>query len=172
MRISLRTFCILLVIGASLWVLAVVGPPVYCWFVPPRDFRAVIQALESRGTPPPSAAAAVQQTIDAAGPLRRAVQIGYYVRAEAVVQVNQRHLEKELQASYIAWFQNLPRPILLILQKQQIDNGAEDYQIAQGDPKGLVRGFALPFAALIGAFVALRMSKPRRKTRVKTSSAS
>jgi hypothetical protein len=170
MRISLRTFCLVLLIGASLWLLAVVAPPVYCWFAPPKDFQAVVQALANRGTPPVSAASAVQQTVASAGPLRRAVQIGYYYRAQATVRVNEQHLEKESQASYIAWFENLQRPILLILQKQQIDNGAEDYQIAQGDPAGLVRGFVLPFMGLIGAVIALRWSKPKRSTRAKATS--
>ena len=165
MRISLRAFCILLLIIASLWLLAVLAPPVYCWFAPPKDFQAVVQALENRGAAPVSAASAVQQTVAVAGPLRRALQIGYYARAQATVRVNERHLEKESQASYIAWFQNLPHPILLILQKQQIDDGAEDYQIAQGDPKGLLRGFALPFLAFIGAIMALRWSKPKSRAR-------
>ena len=137
MRISLKTFAIVLLIVSSMWLLARLGPPVYCWFVPPKDFQAVVEALENHGSAPATAASAVQQTIASAGPLQRALQIGYYYRAEVAIRVNEKHLQKESQASYIAWFPRLQRPILLILQKQQIDNGAEDYQIAQGDPAGL-----------------------------------
>ena len=100
----------------------------------------------------------------------RALQIGYYYRAEVAIRVNEKHLQKESQASYIAWFPRLQRPILLILQKQQIDNGAEDYQIAQGDPAGLLRGFLLPVLAFIGAIIALRLSRSKRKRRGKATS--
>lgn len=170
MKISLRTFRILLLVASSLWLLAVLAPPVYCWFAPPKDFQAVVRALENRGSAPAAAASAVQQTIGSAGPLRRALQIGYYYRAQVTIRVNEKHMEKESQASYIASFQGLQRPILLILQKQQIDNGAEDYQIAQGDPTGLVRGFALPWVAFVGAIFAVRWSRTKRKVHVKATS--
>lgn len=166
MRLSLRTFCILLLIASSVWLLAVVAPPIYCWFVPPKDFQAVVRALENREAAPASAASAVQQTLASAGPLQRALQIGYYYRAQVAIRFNEKHLERESQASYIASFQKLRKPILLILQKQQIDNGAEEYEIAQGDPMGLVRGFAVPFVAFLGAIVAFRWSKAKRKRAV------
>jgi hypothetical protein len=113
----------------------------------------------------------VQQTIASAGPLARAVQIGYYYRAQVAIRVNEKHLEKESQASYIAWFPRFQWPILLILQKQQIDDGAEDYQIAQGDPIGLLRGFVVPLLAFIGAIVALRLSRVKRRGAKATSPA-
>jgi hypothetical protein len=171
MRISLRTFSILLLVASSLWLLAVLAPPVYCWFKPPQDFQAVVWALQNRGwKPPASAASAVQQTIASAGPLQRALQIGYYVRAQVTLQANQQHVRNEAQASYVATFQNLGMPILLIVQKQQIDNGMEDYQIAQGDPTGLVRGFLLPCAVFAGAVLTLRWSKARGRGRIRTTS--
>ena len=169
MRLSLRTFCILLLIASSIWLLAVLVPPVYCWFAPPKDFQSVVRALEKREAAPASAASAVQQTLASAGPLQRALQIGYYYRAEVVIRLNERHTERESQASYIAWFQRLERPILLILQKQQIDNGTEEYEIAQGDPRGLVRGFAVPFVAFIGAIIAFRWSKTKRRAQDKAT---
>lgn len=110
----------------------------------------------------------MEQTIASAGPLQRAVQIGYYVRAQVTLQANQQHLRSEAQASYIAMFQNFKMPILLIVQKQQIDNGIEDYQIAQGDPTGLIRGFLLPCVVFAGAIFALRWRKSKRKS-VRTS---
>jgi hypothetical protein len=169
MKISLRTFAIVLLIISSVWLLARLAPPVYCWFAPPKDFQAVVEALENRGSAPVTAASAVQQTIASAGPLERALQIGYYYRAQVAIRVNEKHLEKESQASYIAWFPKLQRPILLILQKQQIDDGGEDYQIAQGDPTGLLRGFVVPLLAFIGAIVALRLSGAKRKARLKAT---
>ena len=169
MKISLRTFAIVLLVISSVWLLARLAPPVYCWFVPPKDFQAVVEALENRGSAPATAASAVQQTVASAGPLERAFQIGYYYRAQAVIRINEKHLEKESQASYIAWFPKLQRPILLLLQKQQIDDGAEDYQIAQGDPTGLLRGFVVPFLVFVAAIVALRLSRERRRGRAKTT---
>jgi len=170
MKISLRTFSIVLLIVSSVWLLARLAPPVYCWFAPPKDFQAVVEALENRGSAPATAANAVQQTIASAGPLVRAFQIGYYYRAQVAIRVNEKHLEKESQASYIAWFPKFQWPILLILQKQQIDNGDEDYQIAQGDPTGLLRGFVVPVLAFIGAIVALRLSRAGRRGRGKATS--
>jgi hypothetical protein len=170
MRISLRTFSILLLVASSLWLLALLAPPVYCWFKPPQDFQAVVSALQNRGAAPAPAVSAVQQTIASAGLLRGAVQIGYYVRAQVTLQAKQRHLTNEAQASYIAMFQNLKMPILLIVQKQQIDNGVADYQIAQGDPTGLVRGLVLPCAIFAGAVLALRWSKARGRGRIRSTS--
>lgn len=161
MRISLRTFCALLLIVSGLWLLALLAPPVYCWFHPPKDFQAVVYALENRGAAPAPAASAVHQTIASAGPLSSAIQIGYYYRAQVIIHGDQQHLAKEAQASYIASFPGLATPILLIVQKQQIDNGIEDYQIAQGDPQGLVRGFAIPTVLFAGAIIAMRWT-PRR----------
>ena len=172
MKISLRAFCILLLVASSLWLLAVLAPPVYCWFSPPKDFQAVVWALQNRGWKPPApAASAVEQTIATAGPLQRALQIGYYVRAQVTLQANQQHLRNEAQASYIAMFQNFKMPILLIVQKQQIDNGVEDYQIAQGDPTGLIRGFLFPCAVFAAAIFTLRLSKSKRARAKATSQA-
>ena len=161
MRIRFRTFAVILLVLSSLWMLGAYVPLVYGLFSGPQDLQAIIHALETRGIAPPLAAAAVQETIVAAGPLQRAIQIGYFRGASITVKLNERHTENRVQTTYIAWFQRLQKPVLLILERKKTDNTPETYEIAEGDPIGMVRALALPCIAFVLSIIAFRMSKPK-----------
>jgi hypothetical protein len=67
-----------LLVLSSLWVVITFLPLLYSILFPPRDIQEIVRALEERGTVSPQIATAVQETIASTGPLRRAVQVGYY----------------------------------------------------------------------------------------------
>ena len=161
MRIRYRTFSIILVVFSSLWLLGVYGPLVYGLLSGPQDLQAIIHALENKGVAPPLAAAAVQETIVAAGPLQRAMQVGYFRGASITMKVHEQHTENRVQATYVAWFQRLQKPVLLILERKKIDDAAETYEIAEGQPMSMVRALALPWVAWTLSIVAFRISKPK-----------
>src|SRR5260370_26230261 len=101
MRIRFRTFAVILLVLSSLWMLGAYVPLVYSLFSGPQDLQAIIHALETRGIAPPLAAAAVQETIVAAGPLQRAIQIGYFRGPSITVKLTARHTENTIQTPYV-----------------------------------------------------------------------
>jgi hypothetical protein len=103
---------------------------------PPRDFQQILQALEMEANAPTQAEAAVNKTIATAGPLRRAVQVGFYYGVEATFQLNATHRVRRTQATYLAWFRKFRKPILLIIERHQEQGGTESYFIGQGDLVG------------------------------------
>jgi hypothetical protein len=117
----------------------------YSIVFPNKDLQGVVYALEERGSAPQEAVAIVQQTIDAAGPLTRAVPAAYFSGMTATVRGSgSSHLSKKRQASYIAWFQKHPKPLVLIITAYEGDGGERAYQINEGDVMFMVRGYTLP----------------------------
>ncbi|MGB7149759.1 MAG: hypothetical protein WBD45_11440 [Terriglobales bacterium] len=87
----------------------------------------------------------VQKTIAAVGPLTRAIKVGYYSGVTATVRVSGSNTsEKVKQATYIAWFQKLPKPMLIAIARYESDRDHKAYQISQVDSGSLVRGYSLP----------------------------
>jgi hypothetical protein len=146
-RLSLRVFVIGMLVLSSLWLLLGFVPILYSIVYPPRDLEAIVRALEVRGTAPPQAAAIVQQTIASAGTLRRGVRIGYHVEASATLNVKSSHSSKTTQVAYVAWFQNLSKPILLLIERSETDGVFQSYGIGEGAPMSLVGAYAYPLIA-------------------------
>ena len=143
-RLSVKAFLIGLLALSSLWVAVTFVPILYSIVAPPRDLQQVICALEMRCSAPPEAAAAVQAALASAGPLRRAVQVGYYSGVTGTVQVNASHISKRTQISYAAWFQNVPKPMLLLVSRSESDGVFEGYRVGEGEPMSLIVGYAKP----------------------------
>ena len=162
MKNRYRSFSIILLVVSSIWMLAIYVPLAYGLFFGPQDLQAIIQALANRGTAPPAAAAMVQQAITAAGPLQRATQVGYFRGASLTAKLNgERHTENRVQTTYIAWFQRLPKPILLILERKQQDNAPETFGIAEGEPMSMVRALAFPVVLFVFSIIAFWRTKPK-----------
>jgi hypothetical protein len=139
------TYAIILLGLSSLWMCAVFLPLLYSVVLPNADLQGVVSALEGRGTAPPEAAGIVQGTIAAVGPLTRAIKVGYYSGVTATVRVSGANTsEKVKQASYVAWFQKPPRPMLFAITRYESGGGQRSYGISEVDPVSLVRGYALP----------------------------
>jgi hypothetical protein len=155
-RLSIKAFLIGLFALSSLWVAVTFFPILYSIAAPPRDLQQVVCALEMRCSAPPQAAAAVQAALASAGPLRRAVQVGYYSGATETVQLNASHISKRTQISYAAWFQNVPKPVLLVISRSESDGVFEGYRVLEGEPMSLVVGYASPLLLFAFSLYLLR----------------
>ena len=145
MKSSRPTYAIILLALSSLWMCAVFLPLLYSFMFPNRDIQGVLFALKGRGTAPPESATVVQETIAAAGPLTRAVKVGYYSAVTTAVRISGSHTsEKVNQATYVAWFQNLSKPIVISITRSEGDGGQRAYGVNEVDPVILVRGYAPP----------------------------
>jgi hypothetical protein len=87
---------------------------------------------------------AAGEIIAEAGPLRRALQVGYHSEVSATFQLNNSHASRTTQVAYIAWFQKSPKPILLLVERTETDGVLQGYRINQGAPMSLVGGAAFP----------------------------
>jgi hypothetical protein len=146
-RSNRPTYAIILLVLSSLFMCATFLPLLYSLVFPNANLLGVVSALEERGTPPPESAPLVQQVIVSAGPLTNAIEIGYYSGATTTFHLsgsNASEKVKVLQATYIAWFQSRPKPLLMAITRYENDSGQSAYQISEGDPASLVRGYALP----------------------------
>lgn len=145
LKSSRSTLAVILLAFSSLWMCAVFVPLLYFIVLPNADLQGVVDALEERGSAPPEAAGMVQKTIAAVGPLTRAIKVGYYSGVTATVRVSGSNTsEKVKQATYIAWFQKLPKPMLIAIARYESDRDHKAYQISQVDSGSLVRGYSLP----------------------------
>ncbi len=160
-RLSVRMFVIGLLVLSSLWVAATFLPILYSVVSPPRDIRDIVLALETRASAPPDARATVEQTIASAGPLRRALQVGYYSGYAATLRHNNSHASRTIQVAYVAWFQNIPKPILLLITRSETDGVFQGYQLEEGAPMSLVGGYAFPLMTFALALVLFRRRRSR-----------
>lgn len=147
-KLRLRTFWIVLLVLSGVWVADVFGPLIYSVLSPKADLQDIVHALEGHGAPPPQVSAAVQGTIASAGTLQRAIQLGYYSGVTATFQLNASHTTRKTQVSYLAWFQKLPKPTILIINRYQTDGGSQNYEIGEGDIGSFARVLGFPLLAL------------------------
>jgi hypothetical protein len=134
---------------AGLWVGLVFVPVLIAVAFPPTDFSQIVGALERHGTPPPLAADYVNRWVGGVGSLQRAVPVGYFVRVEATFQLRASRNLKKTQMSYIAWFENIHKPILLLIERYDASGGERTYNIAEGEPASIVRAVGLPPLAFL-----------------------
>jgi hypothetical protein len=160
-KLRLRTFWIVLLVLSGLWVADVFGPIIYSVLFPKPDFQDIVHALEGRGTPPPQVSASVQGTISNVGPMERAIQIGYFTRVTATFQLNASHTTRKTQVSYLAWFQKLPKPTIIVINRYQTDGGLENYEMGEGEIGGIARSLGIPLLALtFSIFVVWKKDSP------------
>jgi hypothetical protein len=139
---------------------AVFVPLLYFVVLPNHDLQGVVYALEGRGTAPPEAVAIVQEAIAAAGPLTRAIPVAYYSGVTATVRVSGSQTSREIQVSYIAWFQTHPKPLLLLITAYDGDGGRRVYAINEGEPMAMLRGYGLPVVLFGVSLFLARKRKP------------
>jgi hypothetical protein len=143
-QLRIRTFSFGLLALSSLWLAVTFLPILYSVVFPSRDLQQVICALEMRCSAPPEAAAIIRAALASAGPLRRALQVGYYSGATTTLQLNASHTSRGTQISYLAWFQNVPKPLLLLVSKSETDGTFDGYRVGEGQPRSLIVGYSLP----------------------------
>jgi hypothetical protein len=125
---------------------------------PNKELQAVVRALAKSGPAPPEAVAVVQETIAAAGPLTRAIPVAYYSGVTTELRVTRSsQTSKKKQASYIASFQQHPKPLLLLITYYEDYGGQRAYAINEGEAMFTVRGYSLPLLLLgVSLFLLLR----------------
>ena len=140
-------YAIVMLVLSSLFMCATFFPLLYSIVVPNEDLEGVVSALEERGAPSLESETVVQQAIDAAGPLRRAIKVGYYSGATKSIHLDGSHTPETInpsQATYIAWFQKRPKPILVAITRYANDEGQKAYGISEVDSVSIVRAYAVP----------------------------
>ena len=140
-RSSRPTYAIILLALSSL---LMCSPAFVFCFISERRSPRSCPGFGRAGTAAPEAVAVVQETVAAAGPLTRTVPVAYYSGGTVTARVNGSQTFKKNQASYIAWFQRHPKPLLLIITRYEADRGQRAYEINEGEAMLMVRGYALP----------------------------
>jgi hypothetical protein len=159
---SRRTYAIIVLALSSFFLCATFLPLLYSFAVPNKDLQGVISALEERGTPPPESEKVVQQVLAAAGPLRKATQIGYWWGGTTTYHLKGSQPTEKIkasQATYIAWFQKRPKPMFVAITRYERDGGEKAYRIEEADPVVLVRGYSLPVLLFGGSLFLARKRK-------------
>jgi hypothetical protein len=156
------TYAIMLLALSTLWVCANLFPLLYSLVFPNKDVQLLMYALEGRGLPPAELETRVQKTLAAELPLIRSVPVAYYSGVTAEFKISGSKASKERQASYVAWLQKHPGPLLLHVTCVEEDGGR---RVCQADEGGailtfLVRVYA-PSLLLLGVSLLLVF---RRKT--------
>ena len=110
-----RTVAIALFGVSVLWICALVVPLFYYIVAGSPDLKSVVNALEGRETPSEQLAPLVEKVLDQGGKLKRAVPVGYYTGVTATARLSGTQTTKMKRVSYIAWFEKLPHPILILI---------------------------------------------------------
>src|ERR1035437_320971 len=164
LKSSRPTYAIILLVLSVVFLFATFLPFLYSILSPNDDLQRVVSALEERGSSPLDADAVVQEAKGTAGPLTKAIQVAYYSGMTTQFHLSgspkPQHI-KELQATYIAWFQKRPKPMLVAITLYEGDEGQKAYGISEVNPVGLVRGYTIPIV-LFG--IALYLARKRRST--------
>jgi len=160
-RSNRPVYAIILLSLSILWLCAIFLPLFSSVLFPNRDLQEVVNALEQRGAAPPEAAAIVEKTIETAGPLIRAIPVAYYSGVTATVRIGGSQTSKTRQASYIAWFQKQPKPLLPLITDYEGDGPRRAYRIEEGEAASIVRGYAIPILVFgVCLFLARKKRSP------------
>jgi len=157
-------YAIILVALSTLFMAATFFPFLYSILVPNEDIERFVDALKDRGEAPLDADNVVEQTKATVGSLTRAIQIGAYFEMSLGFHLSGSHAPEHTHASqttYIAWFQKVPKPMLVSVTLYVNDEGGKAYGLSEVAPLTLVRGYGVP-VALLGAslFLARKRSPP------------
>lgn len=147
-RLSSRASSIVLLVLSSLCTAWAFSPFVYSLVFPSQDIQHIVGALEGRETIREELAPLVQQNIDACGHLTRAIQVHTYWHASAEQTFKESHATKEIEVSYLAWFEKRSKPTILIITRTEFDSSLLRFDINEGRPIGVVRAYLLPVLAL------------------------
>jgi len=126
------------------------------------DLQRMVLALQDRAAPPLDADTVIQEAKQAGGTLTRSIQIGYAtgntIRYHLSGTEKPEHFHQS-QATYVAWFQKRPKPMLIAISVYENEAGRKAFGINEVDPVGIVRGYLLPIAIFVVALVLVRRKK-------------
>ena len=149
LRSGRPVYAIVLVALSTLFMTATFLPFLYSILSPNEDIEGFVAALKDGGEAPLDAGSIVEQTKDAVGSLKRVIQIGYYSEKGIGFDLSGSRAPRHIytsQATYIAWFQKRPMPMLVSITLRANDEGQKAYGISEVAPIILVRGYGVPVA--------------------------
>ena len=150
---SRPVYAIVLVALSTLFMAATFLPFLYSILSPNEDIERFVFALKGSGEAPMDADSVVEETKRAVGSLTRIIQIGYSTGRSVGIDLSGSRAPKHIytsQATYVAWFQRHPKPMLVSIILRTNDEGQKAYGISEVDPIILMRGYGVP-VALFGA---------------------
>lgn len=118
--------------------------------------------MEGREQAPAGTEALVQQILDQGGTLRRALRVGHYAGASAILQNGKSHTTSEVSDTYVAWFTKIGHPIPLVIKRYNRDGKVEKYEVGSGDSTlPIAKAYILPLAMLaISIFLVSKRKSP------------
>jgi hypothetical protein len=157
-KLKLQTFWILLLVFSTLWVAVAFGSLLFSVFSPASDVWAIVHAMQGRQDPPPKAAAVVQTALDGGGRLGRVIHVTHYAAVGATFR-GDSHRMRMTEDSYLAWFQKIRRPILLVLRRYELDGTLQGYEIGSAEATRLVPVYGFPLVAFAVSLYLVRKRK-------------
>ena len=142
-KLKSRAVPIFLVVLFGLWTVAIYFPLFYSLSFPNHEIQRLIGALRGREAARQELTSYVQNTIHSSGYLKREIRIAAYYGASAEYKVRQSHTSKEIEYTYLAWFENRP-PAIFVVRLSEIDGSLLRFNMSEGDPLGLARVLILP----------------------------
>jgi hypothetical protein len=145
-----------------LFLFATFLPFIYSILFPNEDLQRVVSALEGRGSPPLDADSVIEEAKQAAGTLTHSIQIAYgagrAVRYARSGPAKPEHMRRS-EATYLAWFQKRPKPMIIAISVYENETGQKAFGINEVNPAALVQGYLLPIAIFVIALVLVRRKK-------------
>jgi len=165
-KLRSQSFAWALLVVSMAWAAAINGPVFYSLLVPSKDIQQIILALEGRETRSGDMAPLSQEVTASAGLMRRAMLVGAYWHVSGDYNIKQSRTTRTTQLSYLAWFEKLKEPTILVVTRTEVDGSRLDYHIGEGDLFSALRDHLLPVLALVlSAFWLLWTRSRSRKLR-------
>jgi hypothetical protein len=139
---------LVLLVVSGVWMAVTIVPVFYSGLLPKADFERIVRGLEDKEAMPGDLAALARAT-DSAGRLKRAILVGAYWGASAERAAGESHTTKTTELSYLAWFENRPKPTILILGRTEIDGSLLRYTLNEGSPLSTLRVYLVPSIASV-----------------------
>jgi hypothetical protein len=141
-------------------------PALYSLLFPNPDIQRFVAALKDGGTAPLDADTVVEQAKAALGPLTKAIQVGWGYNASKQYHLAGAHEQATITTTsyfYLAWFERLPKPIVISVALYKNDSGQKAYRIDRISGVLLARQGAIPLLLFgVSLFLMLRTPRPTR----------
>jgi hypothetical protein len=131
--------------------------------LPNENIERVVAALKQDGTAPLDADTVVDQAKAALGPLTKAIQVGWGYNATKQIHLSGAHEQATITVTsyfYLAWFEKLPKPVVIAIYLYENDAGQKAYRISEVSGVLLLRQYAIPLV-LFAVSLVLMFRKSR-----------
>jgi hypothetical protein len=157
-------YAIILLLVSGFFMCTTFLPFFYSVVFPNENLQGIIAALEGDRPPPLDSDTVVQQTIAAAGTLKRAIRIGHFYQVTSKIHYAEPRTTEKIEVSqdvYIAWFEKHPEPVLVAFACYERGDGQKAYGINEVNPLVVVRGYGIP---LLFFGISLFLARKRKST--------